>query len=370
MQRIENYGSFLQAYSLKQMLEELGHEVVFVDYKIESCLVEEPKPPVPPQRPLWYRGLRAVYYRVLNVVEALNGTKKARQELEDSRLRNRYADYVRQLGVTSERTENVPVDVLVIGSDEVFNCLQTNPAVGYSKQLFGEGVNASKVISYAACAGFTTVEGLEKYGIRNEVGEMLKKNFSHISVRDKNTYELVEDLTGIKPEFHLDPVLVADFTSQIVEKNDLSNYVVVYSYEERMSERDDECDAIQNFAHARGLKTVSIGNYQTWTDMHIPAAPFELLGYIKNADYVVTDTFHGTVFSIITEKKFAVLVRDSNAQKLESLLSQFGLSDRQVTDLSKLEDVVTSEVDYRQANDIRKRERIKSIEYLNNAINY
>lgn len=368
MQRIENYGSFLQAYSLRQMLEELGHEVVFVDYVIEPCIVTVPKSSAQPQRPFWYRAVRKLYYLLLDAIRTVDGEKKAEQRLEASRLRNCYADYVRQLGVTAERTENIPVDVLVIGSDEVFNCLQMNPAVGYSKQLFGEGVNAGKVITYAACAGFTTVEGLQEYGIFDEVSTMLRENFTHLSVRDKNTFELVESLTGRKPKIHLDPVLVADFSPQIVEKNDLTDYIVVYSYEERMSNRIEERDAIQSFAHERGLKTVSIGNYQTWTDFHIPAAPFELLGYMKNAEYVITDTFHGTVFSIILEKKFATLVRESNAQKLGSLLSQFGLVDRQVNQLSELEQIISSDIDYKRSNAIRKKGRESALDYLKEAI--
>lgn len=368
MQRIENYGSFLQAYSLRQMLEELGHEAVFVDYVIEPCIVEASPSPEPPKRPFLYRAIRKIYYIVLDKVRSLNGVKEAEIRLERSRLRNRYADYAQQLGITAERTENIPVDVLVIGSDEVFNCLQTNPAVGYSKQLFGESVDAEKVITYAACAGFTTVESLQKCGICDEVAEMLKKNFTHISVRDQNTFELVERLTGKKPEMHFDPVLVADFTAQIVEKNDLTDYVVVYSYEERMSNRTDERDVIQDFAHKHGLKTVSIGNYQTWTDLHIPAAPFELLGYIKNAEYVITDTFHGTIFSVILEKKFATIIRESNAQKLGSLLSQLDLVDRQVNRLSELETIITADVNYKQSNHIRRMERKKSLEYLRSAI--
>ena len=368
MQRIENYGSFLQAYSLRQMLEELGHEVVFVDYEVEPCIVKAPNSADPPRRLLLYRIVRKIYYLLLDAIHTFDGTKKAKQRLDASRLRNCYADYSRQLGVTEVRTENIPVDVLVIGSDEVFNCLQTNPAVGYSKQLFGKDVNAGKVITYAACAGFTTVEGLRKYGILDEVSTMLSENFAHLSVRDKNTFNLVESLTGRKPETHLDPVLVADFSPQIVEKNDLTDYIVVYSYEERMSNRIDERDVIQSFAHEHGLKTVSIGNYQTWTDLHIPAAPFELLGYIKNAEYVITDTFHGTVFSIILEKRFATIVRESNAQKLGSLLSQFGLSDRQVTQLSELETVITGDIDYKNANAVRKRGREAAMKYLRTAI--
>lgn len=368
MQRIENYGSFLQAYSLRQMLEELGYEVVFVDYVIEPCIVQVPQPPVPPQRSMLYRTVRRIYYLLLDTIRTLSGEKKAEQILEESRLRNCYAEYVQQLGVTEERTENIPVDVLVIGSDEVFNCLQTNPAVGYSKQLFGEGVNAGKVITYAACAGFTNVEGLQKYGILDEVSTMLKKNFAYFSVRDQNTFELVKCLTGKTPTLHLDPVLIADFSLQIVEKHDLKNYVVVYSYEERMSNRTDERNVIQTFAHKHGLKTVSIGNYQTWTDLHIPATPFEMLGYLKNAEYVITDTFHGTVFSVILEKKFATLIRESNSQKIGSLLLHFGLADRQVKQLGELEQIVMSDIDYKKANVIRKRGREATLKYLKTSI--
>ena len=370
MQRIENYGSFLQAYSLRQMLEELGHEVTFVDYKIEPCIVEENKPLNVPKHSILYRLIRKIYYLAMGVVHAIDGTTLAEKKLEESRLRHCYASYIEELGITAERTENVPVDILVIGSDEVFNCLQTNPAVGYSKQLFGEGVNAKKVITYAACAGFTTVTGLKKYHILDEVRRMLKNNFAHISVRDQNTFELVKYLAGIDCPIHLDPVLVSDFKSKIVEKGDLKNYIVVYSYEERMSNNEAEKTAIQSFAHARGLKTVSIGNYQTWTDLHIPASPFELLGYIKNADYVITDTFHGTIFSIILEKQFATIIRESNTQKLRNLLSQFGLSNRSVDALDNLESILTSDIDYTFSNSIRKEERVRSLDYLRWAISH
>lgn len=363
MQRIENYGSFLQAYSLKQMLEELGHEVFFVDYMIEPCIVEEPKPVIV-QHSIPYRIVRKGYYLLKQMIQTMNGQKSAAEALEAKRLRICYPDYIRELGVSEKRTENTPVDILIIGSDEVFNCLQTNPVVGYSKQLFGENVKADKVITYAASAGFTTVDGLKKAGIQDEVARMLKRNFSAFSVRDENTFELIQKLTGQTAETHLDPVLIADFTQQVIEYNDLENYVVVYSYEERMSNRTEEAEAIQNFAHSRGLKTVSIGNFQSWTDLKIEASPFELLGYIKNAAYVVTDTFHGTVFSIILEKKFGTIIRESNQQKLSSLLSRFGLSGRQIGSLDKLSEILDAEIDFAKAKIIRQFERKRALSYL------
>lgn len=363
MQRIENYGSFLQAYSLRQMLEELGHEVVFVDYIIEPCIVQE-LIQVIPHHSMPYCIVRKGYYIVKDIIRQLDGEKAAEQKIDSMRLRIKYPEYLRELGITEQRTENIPVDVLVVGSDEVFNCLQTNPAVGYSKQLFGEYSQANKVVSYAASAGFTTVDGLEKYGIRDEVSNMLMNNFDYISVRDDNTFDLVKTLTGIIPDMHLDPVLVGDFSAQIIEKHDLDKYVVVYSYEERMSERPDEAETIQKFAHERGLKTVSIGNFQKWTDLKIEASPFELLGYIKNADYVVTDTFHGTIFSIILGKKFVTIIRDSNKQKIETLLGQFGLRERQVENLEKMNSIITTQMDFLQIKRIREKERSRSLDYL------
>lgn len=367
MQRIENYGSFLQAYSLRQMLEELGHEVVFVDYVIEPCIVQE-LIQVIPHHSIPYRIVRKSYYMVKDVIRQLDGEKAAEQKIDSMRLRNRYPEYLRELGITEQRTENIPVDVLMIGSDEVFNCLQTNPTVGYSKQLFGEYSQANKIVTYAASAGFTTIEGLEEYGIRDEVSDMLKKNFDRISVRDENTFYLVKTLTGITPDIHLDPVLVGDFSAQIIEKHNLDKYVVVYSYEERMSERTNEAEVIQKFAHERGLKTVSIGNFQKWTDIKIDASPFELLGYIKNADYVVTDTFHGTIFSIILEKRFATIIRSNNKQKIESLLGQFNLGGREIKKIGELKRILENPTDFSKIKMVRDEERKRTISYFNSIL--
>lgn len=367
MQRIENYGSFLQAYSLRQMLEELGYEVCFVDYEIEPCIVR-PLPDTTPRRSIPYRAIRKLYYFAKNTVEILTGKRARNEKLESMSLRVNYSCYLRELGVTDERTENTPVDVLIIGSDEVFNCLQTNPAVGYSKQLFGENVSAKSVITYAASAGFTTISGLKEAKIQDEIAEMLRNNFDCISVRDKNTYDLIYQLTGEIPQEHLDPVLVADLSEKIVQKEDLQHYVVVYSYENRMQDLLDEAEAIQTFAHNHGLKTVSIGNFQSWTDLKISASPFELLGYIKNADYVVTDTFHGTIFSIILKKQFATLIRQSNQQKLRDLLIRFGLQNREVKELKNIATVLTTPICFEQSDAVRIAEREKSLTYLSNAI--
>lgn len=363
MQRIENYGSFLQAFCLKQLLEELNQEVLFIDYIIEPCIVQEPEIVIK-KRSISYKIVRKVYYFFKDIYFSLNGKKERDKKIESMRLRNLYSHYIKELGISEKRNENKNLDLLIIGSDEVFNCLQTNQAVGYSKQLFGEYINADRIISYAASAGFTTLSGLEKYGIKDEVANMLQNNFDCISVRDNNTYDLVTSLTNKEPIMHLDPVLIGELSNKIIEKKDLKNYVVIYSYEERMSDKKDEKEAIQKFAHKRGLKTVSIGNFQKWTDLKIEANPFELLGYIKNADYVITDTFHGTIFSIILHKKFTTIIRNSNKQKLTALLEMFALENRILNKLSDIEKIIDLPIDYDYVDKVRKRERKRAIKYL------
>jgi polysaccharide pyruvyl transferase WcaK-like protein len=266
------------------------------------------------------------------------------------------------LGITEKRNYRDQVDVLVIGSDEVFNCLQPNPFVGYSRELFGKDNNAGKIISYAASCGNTTLEGLKKYNIDKEVGQMLKK-FSAISVRDNNSFEVINKLTEKSPIINVDPVIIADFDTYIPEQNKLKDYILIYAYQDRIS-NEKEINAIKNFAYNHNKKLVSIGSHQKWVDIKIEADPFELLSYVKNADYIITDTFHGSIFSIKYNKPFATFIRESNKQKLRDLLQRFSVADRELKNANELEDILLKPIDFDRVNSIIAVEKEKSIAYL------
>lgn len=247
-------------------------------------------------------------------------------------------DWLPILGITDEKVYNPELDVLVIGSDEVFNCTQSNPDVGYSLELFGKNNNSNKLISYAASFGSTTLEKLDKYNKRDEIAECLKQ-FDAISVRDKNSYDIVKSLTDVEPFSNVDPVIISNFDDEVSSiKIEMKDYVIVYAYSGRITE--EEAVAIQEFAHKRGKKTLSIGVRQAFTDEYVCADPFTMLAYFKNADYVITDTFHGTVFSIKYQIPFATLIRESNKEKLSDLLDKFDLSIRMLTKLSDIDTVI------------------------------
>ncbi|MCE2266893.1 hypothetical protein GPX15_05810 [Streptococcus thermophilus] len=85
------------------------------------------------------------------------------------------------------------LDCLIVGSDEVFNCIQKNPNVGYSLELFGKDNNAKRLISYAASFGNTTLDKLQAYAKDREISTYLKR-FDAISVRDSNSGEIVKKI--------------------------------------------------------------------------------------------------------------------------------------------------------------------------------
>lgn len=343
MQRIKNYGSFLQAYALSNILKNLGHNVEFVDFKIESCI----------DQPMinWKTEDRIKEYeKNLDIIKKF-----------DDRYDN---EFFFDLGIT-KRNERPELDTLVIGSDEVFNCLQSNPDVGYSLELFGKNCNAKKIISYAASCGATTVERLKKFNKCTEISELLNK-FSAISVRDENTKQLVENLSNITPISHLDPVLIYDFSDVIIDTVKLENYIVLYGYPINFDK--EESEYIRKFAIKHNKKIVAIGGYQSCADIFISAHPFEVLPYFKKADFVITNTFHGSIFSIKSHTPFVSTIKPYNSQKMSDLLNKLKMSDRIIDNYSKLDEVLLKEIDFSKSDNIIQTEKIRSLEYLKNNI--
>lgn len=365
MQRIINYGSFLQAYALKSMLEEIGHEVQFVDYRIGE--------------PLIFVGRKrrsGVLGKVYKTLEALNYNAPLKHRIQFIIYKKWFTSkYHKILELTEELNYTPKLDVLVIGSDEVFNCAQQNPNVGYSLELFGKDNKANYLITYAASFGNTTVEKLKKFGKTEEIGKLLKK-FNAISVRDENSGIMVQNMAGKAVEYHLDPVLAYDYIGKckLIPNIKLGEkYLILYAYSGRISE--DEADWISVYAEKRGLKVYAIGGVHKCADRFINCSPFEVLAYFLNAEEVITDTFHGTIFSVITKRQFVTIVRKSvgnsygNEEKLTNLLKQLGLFDRITYGVNKIPTIQSKTIDYKAVDNIIQEERIRTSAYLRREIN-
>lgn len=350
MQRIKNYGSFLQAYGLKKTLNNMGCDVQFVDYQVEPPIVERKKTSI-------FSKIR----KHLNIYKYMQSRKMEKE------FGIRYEEeFLKMLQVGKERNYHPYIDHLVIGSDEVFNCLQAGKTVGYSRELFGKNYEDIPVSTYAACFGSTTYSRLVEYGIDKEVGNMINK-IKNLSVRDENTFEMVKTLTNRDSVINLDPVLISDFSEEIQNKSvKHENYIIVYAYRGRITKEEQK--KIKKFAKENKKKIISIGTYQEVADINLVLDPFELLAYFKNADFVITDTFHGTIFSVKYNTNFVTIIRESNKQKLGDLLKRLKLEHRCCADINKLNELYQEKIDFKEANDIIEKQKENTFDYLKNII--
>lgn len=327
MQRIFNYGSSLQAYALRRLVQDTRPDaaVTFVDYRPEATLI-----PAETSRGPFARATAKI--REYSAVDA-----SLRNKLAFFNHKRTYAKkYFPLVGIRPVLNRDLDLDVQIIGSDEVFNCVQANTNVGFARDLFGHASPARRVVSYAASFGNTTLAKIDAAGVRAKLREDLL-TFDAISVRDRNSARIVHDLTERDAELNLDPTLVYDFAQErrslipaARQRNE--KYVVVYGYSGRFS--NEENAAVRRYARSLGARVLAFGGLQASADEFIDCDPFTLLAYFRDAEAVITDTFHGTIFSIINETPFATIIRPSsghgygNEEKLGYLLETLDLADR------------------------------------------
>lgn len=366
MQHVQNFGSLLQSYSLKKILENLGHTVCFmvpqkneldnsllagdtVDY---SNIEGEGNGVISK-----IKKIDKYFFNRINEKKILNS-----QNIEFDTFRNQY--------LYQKDVNGRPVDACVIGSDEVFNLLQPSKW-GFTSQLFGNILEANIVITYAASCGSTKIENVPEL-----VSERIKESYKHISafsVRDINTKNFVNNLTDKKVDIHLDPVVIGNFDQEIESANFPTDvpkkYCLIYSYYNRINNPKEIC-AIKQFCKNNGFEIISLGAPQMWIKKHIVCSPFEALRIFKNANFVITDTFHGTIFSAKYSKFFAVISRESNKNKVFDLVERLQITDHLVKDLDEIENQLSSSHDKRIISEISEQEKERALRYLRDNLTY
>ena len=156
-----------------------------------------------------------------------------------------------------------------------------------------------------------------------------------VSVRDENSWRIVKKTANIDSTLVCDPVILYGYEKEMNQFiPSIKEYILIYAYDKNMND-PSEYGYIKKYAEKHSFKVVSVGYYHKWCK-NINASPEELLGWIKHASMVVTDTFHGTVMSIICNTPVVVKLR-GNQNKLEFLLSEYGLLNRAIEDFSALE---------------------------------
>lgn len=145
-------------------------------------------------------------------------------------------------------------------------------------------------------------------------------------------------------------------------------YLILYAYAGRIS--NDEAKWIAEYAKKKKLKIYAIGGIQKCADQFVDCSPFEVLAYFRNAEEVITDTFHGSIFSIITHRPFTTLIRKSvgnsygNEEKLSDLLKRLELNTRMTTKIESVENINEQVINYEKIDEILKTHRKVARQYL------
>lgn len=353
-----NQGAILQMYALRSWLESKGHDVYILKYTKDFDFA-------PNEAGKYNLSLKyfPFYFREYVVKKGigLSWFNVQKQLMYKKYIANtfKFRNYA-----TDE------MDAVIVGSDEVFSL-----AAGCNMMMYGHGVATDNLIAYAPSFGQTDLFRIEKYHCKELISSGLKK-FKSLSVRDTNSAEIVHVLIGTKPMIVCDPVMLYDFSD---EHEDIrrfgltgKKYILIYSMDRWMVD-PAEITSIKEYAYRKGYITVSAGTYHKWCDKNIVCNPIEWLEIFRGATEVITDTFHGSILSIITNRPAFFCIRDLNSNKLSSLYKSFGLEHRVVKKISvsELERLDTnSPIDFVSVNQKLMDLRNTSELYLNNALSF
>ena len=343
----DNYGNRLQNYALQQTMKKIGAEVetfhnpFLLNYSEWKHILKKP--------------IKAIVYSL---------TKKRRGMFERECT---FEKFNREYITWSKFWLNNPrhlaqidsnYDRVISGSDQVWNPESCN----IDGRYFGTFVPSEKRFSYAASFGLTTIPAERK----NEWAEYLN-GMNKISVREEAGKHIVQELTQRVCEKHLDPTLLLDVSEwRKIEhkpsKVDLTRrYVLTYFLGEPSGEQQRY---IQKMAQKRNCEILELNN------VNIPAlyncGPKEFLYLIDHAECIFTDSFHGTVFSILFQKQFKVFERNglenSMSSRIDSLLDMLELENSGCRYIGEQDEILSP--DYESVLHILQKEKDRSIEYL------
>jgi len=331
-----NFGAYLQVYALQKTLTSLGFANKIINYKGKSHWLNEYRCILRTKRPsLLFGNLRKI------------AKFRAAQRLLDQT----------EFAFSTDAFKSQNFQSIVFGSDEIWN--YRNPLLGYDPAYFGAGLSAQRLVSYAPSCG-----NLDPgTGFTPEICELLAR-FGALSVRDENSRAIVRQATGREVEIVLDPTLLYDFTAE-ERPAQLKDFIMVYTTGFDPAHQA----AVRAYADSRGKRLVSVGYRNGFCDRSVVGiGPFEFLGYLRNADEVITSMFHGTLFSIKYGKRFCIVTDAYRINKLATILATLGLQDRVLTADRSLAQLMAAPIDYQGVGQTLAREKERSLEFLRRAL--
>lgn len=311
----DNFGAMLQAYALKTFL---------INENIDTQIIR--------YEPFWLTGrynlfpyiaskniISSIYWSIKGFKKNLSKGKNFKiQRKNMKKFRKEHFNKNNFRILDKEQLEKLFFDVIIVGSDQIWNPKITN---GLKGVYFGD-FTYEKVIAYAASIGAKTLN--KKY--RKKFKNFLEY-VDVISVREKESIPFIKKHTKKEVICMPDPVFLLNKKDwkKILSLPNEKNYVLLYeTYEDKKLE-----NFAKDFAKEKGLELININPLVNDPEMilNYTSGPAEFLGYIERASFIFTNSFHATAFSIIFRKKF-ITIPKAGAIRLENILDDFDLKER------------------------------------------
>lgn len=358
-----NYGGILQNYALQHVLKQMGHTPVTFDYQFRSS---------------WKTKILSMVKRLCLCLRGKNvpirvwTTKKESAFISQNTRRfiNEYINVTEPFLIDElNRQNHANIDAIVVGSDQVWR--GKHPEVSRFFLCDFEKTDVLK-IAYAASFG---VDYWEFSDEETKKCRMLIKQFKAISVREQGGVNLCEKNLLVTPQLVLDPTLLltsSDYERLVGKRCSFEpacNYLMTYVLDKTL----DKQNIIDKTSMILGLhdkKTVMANDYfsevgcSNIANCIYPPVESWIQGFM-NAKFVVTDSFHGTVFSIIFHKPFiAIANKNRGTDRFVSLLTMLGLKDRLVESERDLDSVIYQAIDYNLVDEKLEKMKCFSLKFL------
>lgn len=365
IQRSSNYGACLQCYALYKYIESLGFICEIIDLY---------RPGVKHQEYCSSKRFKPSRYSIKKVIverfKRLFG-KTIEQKYPRSAIRmckmhdfNNRMNYSRPYVGPDDLYANPPkYDIYISGSDQLWNPTMNYCVEPYFLTFAPEG---SKKISYATSIGVAELQEKEKQNYRKWLSD-----YTSISVREKTAQLLLTSFVNIHIEQVLDPsflLLKDDWLSISIPPQISKPYILLFTLEYsdallRYAEKLKEESDLELVYLCWRQPTDSFGNYIVEREAGIE----EFLGYIRGASLVITNSFHGTAFSLILEtNNFIVYVgKSKRSSRIVDMLAKFSLSDHIIEKLDQPYKVLSAEtIDYHAIQEVMQDEIRRSRDFV------
>ncbi len=328
-----NYGALLQAYGLQHTLSGLGHDVDIVRYypvfaapRPRNATSYAPKGDSSEALPQSKKtSLKSRKNRFGRMAARLQGLPK---KIVFLRFKKKFLNLTKKYLTPEAFFRDIDrYDILITGSDQVWN------VGGIFKQydpvyfLDYPGQTGPRRVSYAACFGTRDQPGQYISLMRNA---LLK--FDYLSVRNVFSRELVKEISGLDAHMVVDPTFLASFEDVMSKKRYPGNYILVYPLLYQLNAQ--LLSIAEQIKKLYSMPIVAIGSPEIFAGAdvyHKNVGPAEFLALFRDASYICTTSFHGTVFAIKHRKPFSTAIEGWKSERMRDFLRHYQLDQRLLT---------------------------------------